>query len=103
MKVTAAITAQNTWTDALAGRPLTDQNVSADRFKGITLSISGTFVATVTLQIAFDGGATWIDTGETWDAPATKIIPCYEPGVSFRAGVKTGGFVSGTVNLRLSK
>ena len=100
MKVTAAITEQNTFTDAIVAA---ENYEGAKIFGNITLSISGTFVATVTLQIAFDGGTDWIDTGETWEVPATKIINCYESGVSFRAGVKTGDFSSGTVNVRLSK
>ena len=100
MKVTAAITAENTFTDSII---VAENYEGAKIFGNITLSISGTFVATVTLQIAFDGGTTWIDTGETWTAPATKIITCYESGVAFRAGVKTGAFSSGTVNIRLSK
>ena len=88
--VTASITAQNTFTDAVSLIGL------------YNLSISGTWVATVTLQRSFDAGSNWLDvdtkTGntETWGREP-------EPGVVYRVGIKTGDFTSGTCVVRLSQ
>ncbi|MER8385263.1 hypothetical protein NKH14_07025 [Mesorhizobium sp. M1380] len=78
------ITAQNTFTPAVLIQ-------SGDIFD---VSISGTFVATVTVQRSKDA-VTWLDV-DTFTAAAEKT------GVSgsawyFRIGVKTGAFTSGTV------
>ncbi|MER8505700.1 hypothetical protein [Mesorhizobium sp. M0571] len=78
------ITAQNTFTPAVLIQ-------AGDIFD---VSISGTFVATVTVQRSKDS-STWFDV-DNFTAPAEKT------GVSgsawyFRVGVKTGGFTSGTV------
>lgn len=86
----AAITAQNTFSDPL--------RIEAG---GFNLSIWGTFAATVHLQRSFNGGATWLDVA-TYTAPVEDVGN--EPvGALYRAGVKTGGFTSGTVNVRLGQ
>lgn len=65
------------------------------------VSIYGAFNATVTLQRSFDGGATWLDC-DTWSAPVQDVGD--EPeGAMYRLGVKTGDYVSGTVNVRLGQ
>lgn len=88
--VTAAITAENTFTTALA-IPVSKPNFN--------LSIWGTFSAVVTLQRSFDGGTTWLDVA-TYGAPIEDRG--FEPeGALYRVGVKTGGFTSGTCNVRL--
>ncbi|RWP18876.1 MAG: hypothetical protein EOR00_09575 [Mesorhizobium sp.] len=78
------ITAQNTFTPAVL--------IQADNI--FDVSISGTFVATVTVQRSKDE-VTWFDV-ESFTERAEKA------GVSgsawyFRVGVKTGAFTSGTV------
>ena len=84
---TAAITAQNTFTDPVQ---LTGN---------FNISISGTFSATVTVQRSFDN-STWHDVN-TFTAPFQGTG--FEPEVVYyRAGVKTGAFTSGTANLRVS-
>lgn len=84
---TAAITAQNTFSDPL-------------RLTGaFNISISGTFAATVTVQRSFDN-STWHDVN-SFTAPFQGTA--FEPEVVwYRAGVKTGGFTSGTANVRVS-
>lgn len=99
MKVTAAITEENTFTDAITP----SYNHGLSPFGYLTLSISGDFSATVSLQAAFDSGEDWLDTGDIYTTTVFDSIVCYEPGVSFRVGIKTGDYVSGTVNVRLSK
>lgn len=84
--VTASISAQNTFTDAL------------DVFGHFNLSISGTFSATVTVQRSFNG-TDWLDV-DTF----TSSIETYgfDPSeCRYRAGVKTGDFTSGTVVVTL--
>lgn len=110
--VTAAVAVENTWTDAIFPKymPTAVTGVASGRwfaekqdYGTLNLSVTGTWAGTVTLQKAYDFGATWIDTGEEWTANTSKIVSCYEPGVSFRIGIATGDYTSGTCNVRLSK
>ena len=84
--VTAAITAQNTFTNPV-------------RLTGaFNISISGTFAATVTVQRSFDNSA-WHDVN-SFTGPFEGTG--YEPeAMYYRAGVKTGAFTSGTAVLRV--
>lgn len=84
--VTKSITAQNTFTD------------SVQLTGNFNLSISGTFSATVVVQRSTDN-STWRDV-DSFTAATEEVG--YEPEVMwYRAGVKTGGFTSGTVDVRL--
>lgn len=85
--VTAAIAAQNTFTD-----PIRIQEHG-------TIRISGTFTATVSLQRSEDG-VTWHDTGDTWTAAGVHSFSDYTK-MLYRAGVKTSGYTTGTVSLWL--
>ena len=86
-QVFKAITAQNTFTDSLV-------------IKGAgALTISGTFEATVTLQCSPDDGTTWVDVDTKTAAGRWVLID--PTGSLYRAGVKTGGYTSGTVNVWL--
>ena len=85
--ISKTITAENSFTDPvkLAGF--------------FNLSISGTFVGTLTVQRSFDGQATWKDV-DTFTAPTEDYG--MEPEVCwYRAGVKTGDFTSGSLVVRL--
>jgi len=66
------------------------------------LSISGTFVATITVQRSFDKGSTWRDV-DTFTAPIETYGVDPEPVVVYRAGVKTGDYTSGTVSIRIGR
>lgn len=88
--VTASITAQNTFSDGLYTEG------------AFNISIAGTFVATVTVQRSFDQGATWRDV-DTFTAPIETNGFDPEPVVVYRAGVKTGDFTSGTVDIRIGR
>ena len=89
-KETVSLSAQNTFTDPL---PL---------FGDFNLSLSGTWVGTVTLQRTFDEGTTWLDVA---DYTANIEDRGFEPesGVQYRAGFKTGEYTSGTAVVRLSQ
>lgn len=96
--VTASITAQNTFTTAI-------RVVGVGTSRAFTVNISNTFVATVTLQRSLDSSTgPWTDTTSTWTAPvATSINDALDNQIAwYRIGVKTGGFTSGTVDVRLS-
>jgi hypothetical protein len=82
---TKTISAQNTFTDAV----LTEGYFN--------ISISGTFVATVTVQRSWDA-STWYDVN-TFTAPfqGTGFDPEY---TYYRAGVKTSAYTSGDVIIR---
>lgn len=84
---TAAIDAENSFTDPVQ---LTGN---------FNISISGTFSATVVVQRSFDN-STWHDVNSFTTAFQGTG---YEPEVVwYRAGVKTGGYTSGTANVRVS-
>lgn len=84
---TTTISAQNTFTDPVL--------IIGD----FNLSISGTFVATVTAQRSTDG-TVWRDV-DTWTAPAEDVG--YDPmKMYYRAGVKTGDYTSGSVTIQLN-
>lgn len=80
----ASITAQNTFTTEIFVQ-------AGDEFD---VSISGTFVATVTVQRSKDR-STWLDV-ESFTSPAEKT-GLSGSGWWVRVGVKTGGYTSGTV------
>lgn len=86
---TKSITAENTFSDSIWVRK-TYYNVS----------VQGTFVATVFLQRSYDGGTTYYDVA-SYTTPTETYGICGEIGVSYRLGVKTGGFTSGTILTRL--
>lgn len=89
--VSATITAQNTFTDWL----------QVSKGRRFSLDIYGTFVANVYLQKTYDGGLTIIDDPTVRTAPYSEISLPMPEGTQYRIGVKTGGFTSGTVNVRL--
>ena len=84
----ASIAAQNTFTDAV-------------RLEGyFNLSLSGTWVATVTAQRSIDN-STWVDV-DTFTANSEEVG--FEPELMwYRVGVKTGAYTSGTVVIRLGR
>lgn len=85
-----SVTAENVFTDILPVR--TKLRVS--------VSVSGTFVATVTLQRRLDG-ANWRDV-ESWSSEIETTYVVDEPS-ELRLGVKTGDFTSGTAVCRIGK
>lgn len=89
--VSESVAAQNTFTEVL---PLSKN----DRY---TVSVSGTFAATVTVQRSFDDGVTWLDV-KTYTAAAEEDGICAE-AMEMRIGVATGNYTSGTAVCRLGK
>lgn len=85
---TASITAQNTFTTPV-------------QLEGyFNLSISDTWVATVTVQRSIDN-STWVDV-DTFTANSEEVG--FEPELMwYRVGVKTGASTSGTVVVRLGR
>jgi hypothetical protein len=82
-QVTKSIAAENTYSDSMAAKG------------AFTLTLSGTWSATVYLQRSFDGGVTWLDIGSyaaNIEDYGNEPVPCH-----LRFGVKTGGYSSGTV------
>jgi hypothetical protein len=79
--VSASIGAQNTFTDSI-------------KLSGpFDLSISGTFVGTVTVQRSYDNNS-WKDV-DTFTSPTEDYG--FQPEIAwYRAGIKTGAYTSGT-------
>jgi hypothetical protein len=72
--------------------------------RAVTLSLSGTFAATVTLQRSFDEGSTWTDVNSYTSAFASTT---YNDGldnqqISYRMGVKVGNYTSGSPRVTLA-
>ena len=87
---TRSVTAENQFCDAM------------DCMGYFNISISGTWVGTVSVQRSYDGGSTWFDVA-SWTANTEEYGFECERGIYYRAGVKTGDFTSGTVVIRLSQ
>jgi len=87
----------------IASKTVTTENSFTDAVQIIgwfNLSISGTFVATVVVQRSIDN-STWLDV-DSFTAGTERVG--MEPEVIwYRAGVKTGGFTSGSVVIRLGQ
>lgn len=81
-RTSVTASAQNTWSDPI-------------RIVGsFNVSISGTFVATATVQRS-DDATTWRNVN-TWTAPAEEVGT--DPILNYyRIGVATGNYTSGTV------
>ncbi len=85
--VSASIGAQNTFTDSI-------------KLSGpFDLSISGTFVGTVTVQRSYDNSS-WKDV-DTFTSPSEEYG--FQPEIVwYRAGIKTGAYTSGTAVVSLA-
>ena len=80
-----------------------DANTETYLARGLfNISISGTFVATVTLQRSFDAGSTWHDV-EEYTAATERVVDNANQKAMWRLGVKTGNFTSGTVAVALNQ
>lgn len=93
---TIAITAENTFSAAFQIPGNTDPQTKIS----FNFSIEGTFVANVVLQRRFGSSDAWRDV-QIFTVPGEFVIDEIESIAQFRAGVKTGGFTSGTANLRI--
>lgn len=65
---------------------------------------TGTWAATLTLQVSHDNGDSWQDvTDGSWTAAVYESV--FDPtiGVLYRLGCKNEGFTSGSVSCQLSK
>ena len=91
---TKALTAHNTFTDGC------QLDAGAGQLGHFVLT--GAWVATVYFQISFDGGTTWIDV-DSFTANTVEVFEIPEHDVYYRAGIKAGGYTSGTVIIRISK
>ena len=97
--VIVSITAENTFSNSI-------QVTGTGTTRAFTVTVSGTFVATVVLQRSIDSatGPFTDVSGESYTAPVTKS---FNDGLTnqiawYRIGVKTGGYTSGTVSARLT-
>ncbi len=87
--VTKAISAENTFSDAVRCRGY------------FNISIYGTFSATITVQRSFDDGSTWLDVDDF--TAASESVGLEAEIAKYRIGVKTGNYTSGTVNVRIGE
>ncbi len=72
--------------------------------RNFTVTISGTFSATLTLQRSFDEGLSWFDVQNFTSTTTGTIISDGLTGqiTLYRIGIKTGNYTSGTANATLS-
>jgi len=94
--ISSAPPAAGTWTDGIA---------PALKARGgfLSITISGTWVATVTLQCSTDAGVTYSDVDYTWTSNIRRALVDPEAGVRYRIGVKNGDYTSGSVIVRLGR
>jgi len=86
-------------------RTITGDNQFTDAMELVgyfNISISGTWVGTVTAQRSFDGGSTWLDVA-TWTVNTEEYGFDPEREVWYRVGVKAAEYVSGSPIVRLSQ
>lgn len=88
---TKSIDAENTFTDSMDCKS-----------GSLALSISGAWEGTVTVQRGFDGGENWYDVDKFTSNVETTINDPVA-GVLYRAGIKTGNYISGTAEIGLYK
>lgn len=81
-----------------ASGTFTDAWIVAGQFD---ISISGTWVGTVTIQRSFDGGTTWVDVATFTSNVETTGIEPGGGGLPWRIGMKNGAYTSGTAVVRL--
>lgn len=66
------------------------------------LAIWGAFSGTLTVQVSYDGGVTWLDTGDTFSEPVVDrgvtATPCH-----IRCGFKSGQYSSGAATVRIAQ
>lgn len=66
------------------------------------LSISGTWVGTLTLQRSFDNAQNWHDV-EQFTSNTQKVGDDPEDSIYYRIGFKTGDYTNGTAVVRISQ
>lgn len=94
--VTAALAAENTFTTAIRVTNVGEQR----RF---TITITGVWNATVTLQRSLDSQVTWQDVSSYTTNQATTFADGLDNQIiHYRIGIKTGNYVSGTATCTLS-
>ena len=97
-QASANLSAADTWTGVIAA----ETGV-------VTLIISETGSAAVTLQFSLDGGKTWADAlradgTAAYTSPGQFAIHQFEAAViHFRAGIKAGARVTGSVSVRIAQ
>jgi hypothetical protein len=83
------------------------QSDPGEFFGQLNFSLWGTFVATVSIERSFDGGATYLPvTNEygvaySWSAPMSIVVDEPESGVLYR--LNCTAYTSGTINYRVSQ
>lgn len=86
-------------------KEITAENIFCDLIiidnRKFNVRIMGTWVAIVTVQRKLKGDAAWEDV-ESFTENGAYVGCDPEKGVSYRIGVKTGNFTSGTVSTRIS-
>ncbi len=65
------------------------------------LAISGTFQGTLALQLSYDEGATWLDTGDSYTTAGVHVCEVGTPCL-IRCGFKSDAYSSGSANVRLA-
>lgn len=94
-RVTAAIAAQNTFTSNI-------ECTGVGEARRFAISISGVWVATVTLQRSVGVAGNWVDvTSFTTNQAITYADALDNQLVFYRIGIKTGGYTSGTATCTL--
>jgi hypothetical protein len=106
--VLASIGAQNTYTDWI--RPTMEVSKGGESQVGfLEFSLTGTWAGTVVLQKRYTNLVAGVVTVtdpidvDAYTANTSKLIESHSAKVEWRAGIKTGGYTSGTAVMRLDQ
>ncbi|MGH8276046.1 MAG: hypothetical protein ACRETH_05060, partial [Steroidobacteraceae bacterium] len=93
----SSLAAANTFTN-----PVFIQGIGAQR--NFTITITGSWVGTLTLQYSVGSVGTWIDQGSTWTGNTTQVFGdgFDNQAIYYRIGFKTGNYTSGTAVVSLA-
>jgi len=91
-----------TESDVVSGAASWSIEISADIGEEVTIGITGTWEGTITTQVSFDEGQTWVDIF-TQTENLTQLYTSTSDGSLYRAGFSSTGWTSGTANVALVK
>lgn len=76
--------------------------IYADVGEEVTIGVTGTWAGTITTQVSFDDGQTWIDI-YTQTENLTQLYTSTQDNSLYRAGFSSTGYTSGTATISLVK
>ncbi len=96
------ISGTKTISTSIGAQNIFSNTIEVDSGERVIVNITGTWGATVTVQVSYDDGSNWLDLDATTSNASTAYTENLND-VLYRVGVKTGDYTSGTVEAELGK